>query len=134
MDDNTLLIAGYSEASNGKIYSIGVTRGKCDHIVGFDGQATIVAETPYVDANLVYVKSGLLFYTEWPVNRISQLLPGDMAPAYTTDLAGLGSPRAPAASASSRRASPTRAACRRSRGPAASGTTSTARPTASSSP
>ncbi|MCB9570184.1 MAG: hypothetical protein H6710_23740 [Myxococcales bacterium] len=90
MDDNTLLIAGYSEASNGKIYSIGVTRGKCDHIVGFDGQATIVAETPYVDANLVYVKSGLLFYTEWPVNRISQLLPGDMAPAYTTDLAGLG--------------------------------------------
>lgn len=90
MDDNTLLIAGFSEAANGKIYTIGVTRGACGHIVGFDGEASVLANTPYVDANLVYVKSGLLFYTEWPVNRISQLLPGDMAPAVTTDLAGIG--------------------------------------------
>jgi hypothetical protein len=90
LDDNRLLVAGFSEAEYGKIYEIGVTRGACGHIVGFDGDANVVAETPYVDANLVYVQSGLLFYTEWPVNRISQLLPGEMAPAKTTELAGIG--------------------------------------------
>lgn len=89
-DDDTLLVAGFSEAVNGKIYRIGVVRGACGHIVDFEGQASVVADTPYVDANLVYVKSGLLFYTEWPVNRISQLLPGAMAPAKTTDLGGIG--------------------------------------------
>jgi hypothetical protein len=89
-DPNTLLIAGYSEAPNGKIYKIGVERGNCDHIVGFTGQAAAVADTPYIDANLIYVKSGLLLYSEWPVNNISQLLPGANAPARTTDLDPLG--------------------------------------------
>ena len=83
-DPDTLLIAGYSEAPNGKIYKIGVERGNCDHIVGFTGQAAAVADTPYIDANLIYVKSGLLLYSEWPVNNISQLLPGANAPARTT--------------------------------------------------
>ena len=89
-DPNTLLIAGYSEAASGKIYSIGVERGNCDHIVGFNGVAAVVANTPYIDANLIYVKSGLLFYSEWPVNNISQLLPGANAPARTTALDPLG--------------------------------------------
>lgn len=89
-DPNVLLIAGDSEAPTGKIWQIKVIRGNCDHIVAFDGVAQAVANTPYVDANLVLIKSGLMFYTEWPVNRISQLLPGQMAPALTTDLAPLG--------------------------------------------
>ena len=89
-DPNVLLVAGESEAPTGKIYAIEVIRGNCDHIVGYKGTAKVVANTPYVDANLVLIKSGLMFYTEWPVNRISQLLPGQMAPAKTTDLGPLG--------------------------------------------
>ena len=89
-DPNTLLIAGYSEATNGQLYKIGVERGNCDHIVAFSGQATSIANTPYIDANLIYVKSGLLFYSEWPVNNLSQLLPGANAPARTTGLGPLG--------------------------------------------
>lgn len=89
-DPNTLLIAGYSEAANGQLYSIGVERGECDHIVGFTGQAVSIASTPYIDANLIYVQSGLLFYSEWPVNNLSQLLPGAAAPARTTALSGIG--------------------------------------------
>jgi hypothetical protein len=89
-DPNTLLIAGYSESTSGQIYSIGVERGNCDHIVAFTGQAVSVAATPYIDANLIYVKSGLLFYSEWPVNNLSQLLPGAKAPARTTKLGPLG--------------------------------------------
>ena len=89
-DPNTLLIAGDSESPAGTLYSIGVERGNCEHIVAFTGQAVAVADTPYIDANLVYVKSGLLLYSEWPVNNISQLLPGAAAPARTTALDPLG--------------------------------------------
>jgi hypothetical protein len=59
-------------------------------VVGFTGVSEVMAQTPYVDANLAYVQSGLLFYTQWPVNQISQLLPGQSAPAVTTDLNALG--------------------------------------------
>lgn len=89
-DPDTLLIAGFSEAENGQLYRIGVERGNCDHIVAFKGEAVSIASTPYIDANLIYVQSGLLFYSEWPVNRLSQLLPGADAPARTTALDPLG--------------------------------------------
>lgn len=89
-DPNVLLIAAESEAPSGKIYAVDVIRGNCDHIVAFKGTSKVVANTPYVDANLVLIKSGLMFYTAWPVNQISQLLPGQMAPAQTTNLGGLG--------------------------------------------
>lgn len=89
-DPNVLLVAGDSETATGKVWAIEVVRGNCDHIVNFKGVAQVVAETPYVDANLALVESGLLFYTAWPVNQISQLLPGQMAPGVTTDMAALG--------------------------------------------
>jgi hypothetical protein len=89
-DTNTLLIAGFSEEQSGKLYKIGVERNACQHIIGFSGTAEVVAETPYIDANLLYVQSALLFYPEWPVNKLSQLLPGSTAPDRTTDMATLG--------------------------------------------
>jgi hypothetical protein len=49
-----------------------------------------VADTPYVDANLVYGPNNVLFYTQWPVNQISQILPGDTQPASTLDGATMG--------------------------------------------
>ncbi|WAS95615.1 hypothetical protein [Nannocystis punicea] len=85
-----LLIAGDSEASTGKVWAIEVVRGNCDHIVNFKGIAQVVAEAPYVDANLALVESGLMFYTAWPINQIGQLLPGQMMPAVTTDMTALG--------------------------------------------
>ncbi|PCC69250.1 hypothetical protein SAMN02745121_05894 [Nannocystis exedens] len=89
-DPNLLLVAGDSETATGKVWAIEVVRGNCDHIVNFKGVAQLVADTPYVDANLALVESGLMFYTAWPINQIGQLLPGQMAPAVTTDMAALG--------------------------------------------
>ncbi len=89
-DTNTLLIAVESERPSGAIYAIGVQRDACGHIVGFDGIGTPFAATPYVDANLVYGPNHVLFYTEWPQNKLDQLLPGASSPALTTDLAALG--------------------------------------------
>lgn len=89
-DPNKLLFAGDSEAPSGAIYSIGLKRGPCGHIIGFEGTAALVATTPYVDANLVYGPNNILFYTEWPVNHISQILPGQSMPAITIDGATMG--------------------------------------------
>ncbi|MCY0986592.1 hypothetical protein OV203_05645 [Nannocystis sp. ILAH1] len=89
-DPDVLLVAGDSETATGKVWAIEVVRGNCDHIVNFKGVAQLVADTPYVDANLALVESGLMFYTAWPINQIGQLLPGQMAPAVATDMAALG--------------------------------------------
>jgi len=89
-DPSTLLVAGGSESDTGGIYAIGVQRDACNHIIGFVGTATKVADTPYVDANLVYGPQQLLVYTGWPQFNLAQLPAGAMTPARNTDLRTLG--------------------------------------------
>jgi hypothetical protein len=89
-DPNVMLIAGSSEYPSGTIYSIGVQRGACNHILGFVGTATPVAATPYVDANLVYTAADLLFFTLWPEYKIGQILPGATATSREIDLVPFG--------------------------------------------
>lgn len=89
-DENTLLIAGESEQPSGKIYRIGVVRGPCGNIIGWDGLAEPLVDAPYVDANLAYGPQSILFYTHWPTNQVSQLLPGAMMAWNTTDMQPLG--------------------------------------------
>lgn len=89
-DPNTLLLAGDSETATGGIYAIQVERGPCGHIVGFVGTASLVATTEYVDANLVYGPTNVLFYTQWPTNRLSQLLPGSSSPDATLEANTIG--------------------------------------------
>jgi len=89
-DPNTLLIAGQSERPDGAIYSIELERGPCGHILGFVGTAQLYAETPYVDANLLYGPDDLMFYSQWPQFKLSQLPSGASAPALDIDLVPLG--------------------------------------------
>jgi hypothetical protein len=89
-DSSTLLVAGGSESAGGAIYSIGVQRDACGHIIGFAGSATKAADTPYVDANLVYGPQQLLVYTGWPEFNLAQLPAGAAMPARNTDLRTLG--------------------------------------------
>jgi hypothetical protein len=89
-DPNTLYFAGTSEAQDGGLYAVKVARDACQHIVGFVGEAKKVASTPYIDANLLYTASNVLFYSGWPVYELSQLLPGAASPARTVDLMPLG--------------------------------------------
>lgn len=89
-DNNRLLIGGGSEHGDGAIYKIGITRDACHHIVGWNGTATMVATTPYVDANLVYYNHDLLLYTEWPQYKIGELAGAATAPSSETDLSTLG--------------------------------------------
>ncbi len=81
-DSNTLLFAGDSESGTGGIYSIKLKRGACGHIVGWDGTATKVADTPFVDANLLYLP--------WPANKLGILSKGATTPSREIDLSALG--------------------------------------------
>ena len=89
---NVMLVAGGSETADGAIYSIGVKRDPCGHIVGWNGTATRVYNTPYVDANLIYMSNDLLLYTEWPQYTLSQIETTATMPAVRTDLRTFGMP------------------------------------------
>lgn len=89
-DPNILLVAGASESTTGAIYAIGVSRDACGHITSFTGTASMVAATPYVDANLVYTSADLLLYTEWPQYNVSQLRTGSTAPDRSTYFGAIG--------------------------------------------
>ena len=85
-DRSTLWIAGASESTGGGLYRIKIRRDACNHLVGYDGAATKVATTPYIDANLLEVAGGSILYTGWPVYELSQIRVGATAPLYTLDL------------------------------------------------
>lgn len=89
-DPNTLYVAGGSEGIAGAIYTIGLKRGKCGHVTGFEGTAKKIAQAPSVDANLVFTGTGLMLYTKWPDYGFGQLLPGATSPSKETDLKALG--------------------------------------------
>lgn len=85
-DRDHLLIAGASERSNGALYRIKLRRNACGHIIGYDGSATKLADTPYIDANILELAGGSLLYTGWQVWQLSQLRLGANAPLWTVDL------------------------------------------------
>lgn len=89
-DENTLLFAGNSEAGDGQIHKIKLKRGVCGHIIGFAGTSTKIADTPYVDANLLWLPSSMLLYSEWNANKIGLLVSGATTPAREIDLALVG--------------------------------------------
>ncbi len=89
-DSSTLLFAGNSEAGDGGVYSIKLKRGPCGHIIGWVGSATKIADTPYVDANLLWLPGKLLLYSQWPANKLGLLPASSSAPAKEIDLSPIG--------------------------------------------
>lgn len=89
-DRDHLLIAGASERPNGGLYRVRVRRNACGHIIGWDGTATKIADTPYIDANILELPGSSLLYTGWNVSQLSQLRLDAGAPLWTTDLTTRG--------------------------------------------
>jgi hypothetical protein len=89
-DPDTLWIAGASERADGALYTVKLRRDACRHIIGFEGTATKVADTPYIDANLLEGPGNTILYSQWPVNKVSALKVGASGPSVTVDLATLG--------------------------------------------
>ncbi len=93
VDDNTLLIGGAANGSNGRLYTIDVTRGADNHITGFSGTATLFrggSIGTYNDGGVVFGPGGVLFTSEWPINQLGQTKPGSTVEDKIIDLAALG--------------------------------------------
>lgn len=89
-DSNTLLLGGAANGTSGALYAVGITRDIGGHINGFTGATTLYASAPYNDGGVTYGPGGVLFASQWPVNKLSQYLPGSTSPDKVIDLAALG--------------------------------------------
>ncbi|HWL92734.1 MAG TPA: kelch repeat-containing protein, partial [Phycisphaerae bacterium] len=95
-DDQTILIGGAAESLGSAIYEISVERDANDHITGFTGMATKVAEANAaiqgegLSGGLAYGPEGVLFYTTHQDNHCGQIKPGSMMEDKLIDLTPLG--------------------------------------------
>jgi hypothetical protein len=91
-DNNTLLIGGNANGSDAGIYSIEVKHNSNNHITGFTGSASLLANAPGlggsggIDGGLAFGPGNILFYTSYSDNSISQVELGSNGPDKQTDL------------------------------------------------
>jgi hypothetical protein len=91
LDGNTLLIGGAANTAAGLLYTVDVTRGADGHITGFTGPVTPFASIgTYNDGGVVFGPGGVLFTSQWPVNKLGQTKPGSTVEDKTIDLTALG--------------------------------------------
>ena len=79
-DANTLLIDVNTFQPNAELDAVTVVRGADQHITGFAGIGTKVADAPYLDGGLQFGFNGVLFYTAFGPNQLVQFKPGSTAP------------------------------------------------------
>ena len=87
---NKLLIGGSANSSIGQLYVVDVVRNGSGHITGFSGTGTPYADAPYNDGGVTYGPGGVLFASQWPVNKLGEYEPGSTSPDKVIDLAPFG--------------------------------------------
>ncbi|QKS28727.1 MAG: PEP-CTERM sorting domain-containing protein [Candidatus Accumulibacter similis] len=90
-DPGKILIGGLANEAGGLIYEASVVRGIDSHITGFSGTAAAIGTVgTYNDGGVVYGPGGVLFTSQWPVNKLGQTKPGNTSEDKVIDLAPLG--------------------------------------------
>jgi PEP-CTERM motif len=89
-DNNTLLLGGDANNAGGLLYTVPVIRGAGNHITGFGSPSVWGTAGSYNDGGLDYGPGGVLFYTQYPVNMVSEVKPGSTSDDKTVDLSALG--------------------------------------------
>ncbi|MCP3962133.1 MAG: DUF11 domain-containing protein [bacterium] len=91
---DTLLVGGGAESASGAIYSIPVTRDAFGHIDGFGGSATQWSTAPTIEGSLaLHPTAGppaVVFFAQWPTNRLGQIKDGSTVPDKEIDLGPFG--------------------------------------------
>jgi hypothetical protein len=91
LDNDTLLIGGAANGPTGRLYTIDVVRGADLSITGFSGSANVYGSVgTYNDGGVTFGPGGVLFTSQWPVNRLGQTKPGSTVEDKVIDLAALG--------------------------------------------
>ena len=88
-DPNTLLIGGAANTANGLFYSVPVTRGVDGHVTSL-GAATALGFGTNNDGGIAYGPDGVLFYSQYSINRVGQVEPGSNTDDKTVLLSPLG--------------------------------------------
>jgi hypothetical protein len=89
-DSNIILIGGTANEDEGALYSIGVVRGAGNHITGFSGSATRVADAAHNDGGVAYGPANVLFLARWENNEVGETKPGSTITDKVIDLSLLG--------------------------------------------
>jgi hypothetical protein len=91
LDNDTILIGGAANNPGGNLRTIDVVRGAGNHITGFTGSATPYGSIgTYNDGGVVFGPNGVLFTSQWPVNKLGQTKPGSTVEDKVIDLAAMG--------------------------------------------
>lgn len=95
LDADTILIGGDANTASGRIYQVDVTRGVGGHVTGFSGGASLYPALgatigAFNDGGVVFGPGGVLFTSQWPVNKLGQTKPGSTAEDKVIDLAAMG--------------------------------------------
>lgn len=91
LDSDTILIGGAANTPGGNLRTIDVVRGAGNHVIGFTGSAVPFGTVgTYNDGGVVFGPGGVLFTSQWPVNRLGQTKPGSTVEDKVIDLAALG--------------------------------------------
>ena len=83
-DPDVLLIISAPGLPPAQILRIGLTRGPCGHITGFQGVAQAIAEVPQAQS-IIFANEDLMLVTVTPTNRLYQILSGDDTPSLAYD-------------------------------------------------
>jgi hypothetical protein len=89
-NNNLLLLGGTANQAGGLFYTVPVTRGAGNHIVSLGSPSVFGTAGSYNDGGLAYGPGGVLFYTQYPINMVSEIKPGSTSDDKTVDLSTIG--------------------------------------------
>lgn len=91
LDNDTILIGGAANGATARISTIDVVRGAGNHVTGFAGNASAFGNVgDFNDGGVAFGPGGVLFTSQWPVNKLGQTKPGSSDEDKVIDLAALG--------------------------------------------
>lgn len=94
-DSGNILLGGGANTASAEIDRVGVTRGAGNHINGFTGTTSKLADangggSGGIDGGLVIAPNGALLYTSYSDNYLGELKPGSTTPDKLVALSPLG--------------------------------------------
>lgn len=87
---NVIVIGGSANNASGLLFTVPLTRDAQNHIIGFNGGATLFSDGAYNDGGVVFGPGGVLFYTRYPTNEVGEIKPGSTITDKIVDLSTLG--------------------------------------------
>jgi hypothetical protein len=87
---NVIVIGGSANNASGLLFTVPLTRDAQNHIIGFNGGATLFSDGAYNDGGVVFGPGGVLFYTRYPTNEVGEIKPGSTVTDKIVDLSTLG--------------------------------------------